>query len=238
MLTWAIALRVLGTMLVAHGESRVALPLLQHARDMALRDVGPKDARLAGYDDALAAGFRACGKLREALRYHREAVPLGGGASLVERARTEIEGGDLQHAFADLAEAKAAGTNVDAAAADAEAFARWVPAWVTVSPRAAASPEPSGGERPAEGDDPAAVAARGEVLLARGDRDGAARVLRAAVPDLGDEPTRSALRIYVALARATQDPQAARAAVSAYQAMPEARRDAYDEMWDRARSAR
>ena len=227
MLTWAIALRALGTMLVMHGESRVALPLLQHARDMALRDAGPKDARLAGYDDALAAGLRARGKLREALRYHREAVPIGGPASLVERARTEIEGGDLQHAFADLAEAKAAGTNVDAVAADAEAFARWVPAWVVVQPHAAASP--------AGGDDPAAVATRGEALLAAGDRDGATRVLRAEVPDLGEEPTRSALRIYVALARATQDPQAARAAVSAYQAMPEARRDAYDEMWDLSR---
>lgn len=227
MLTWAIALRVLGSALVAHGESRVALPVLHHARDMALRLVGPKDARLAAYDDALAAGLRARGKLREALRYHREAVPIGGGASLVERARTEIEGGDLQHAFADLAEAKAGGTNVDAVAADAEAFARWVPAWVVVEPRAAASP--------AEGDDPAAVAARGEALLAKGDRDGAARVLRGEVADLGEEPTRSALRIYVALARATQDPQAARAAVSAYQAMPEARRDAYDEMWDLSR---
>src|SRR3569623_1847811 len=160
---------------------------------MALREVGPKAAQLAAYDDALAAGLRARGKLRDALRYHREAVPIGGGASLVERARTEIEGGDLQHAFAALAEATAAGTNVDA------------------------------------------VAARGEALLAKGDRDGAARVLRAEVADLGEEPTRSALRIYVALARATQDPQAARAAVSAYQAMPEARRDAYDEMWDLSR---
>lgn len=227
MLTWAIALRVLGSALVAHGDSRVALPVLQHARDMALRDVGPKDARLAVYDDALAAGLRARGKLREALRYHREAVPIGGGASLVERARTQIEGGDLQHAFADLAQAQAAGTNVDAVAADAESFARWVPAWVVVGPHPAVSP--------ADGDDPVAVAARGEALLAKGDRDGAARVLRAEVPDLGEEPTRSALRIYVALARATQDPQAARAAVSAYQAMPEARRDAYDEMWDLSR---
>lgn len=230
MLTWAIALRVLGSALVAHGESRVALPLLQHARDTALRDVGPKDARLAGYDDALAAGFRARGKLRDALRYHREAVPIGGGASLVERARTEIEGGDLQHAFADLQQAKAAGANIDAVAADAEAFARWVPAWVTVAPQAAPSP--------VDGDDPAAVAARGEALLAHGDRDGAAKLLRAAVPALGEEPTRSALRIYIALARATQDPQAARAAVSAFQAMPEARRDAYDEMWDLSRAVR
>ena len=227
MLTWAIALRVLGSTLVAHGESRVAMPVLQHARDMALRDVGPKDARLAAYDDALAAGFRARGRLRDALRYHREAVPVGGGASLVERARTEIEGGDLQHAFADLAQAKAMGTNVDAVAADAESFARWVPAWVTVSPQPAASPD--------GGDDPAAVAGRGEALLARGDRDGATRLLRAAVPELGEEPTRSALRIYIALARATQDPQAARAAVSAYQAMPEAQRGAYDEMWDLSR---
>src|SRR3569623_1877475 len=194
---------------------------------MALREVGPKAAQLAAYDDALAAKQQTRGKLRDALRYHREAVPIGGGASLVERARTEIEGGDLQHAFADLAEAKAAGTNVDAVAADAEAFARWVPAWVVVAPRAAVAP--------ADGDDPAAVAARGEALLAKGDRDGAARVLRAEVADLGEEPTRSALRIYVALARATQDPQAARAAVSAYQAMPEARRDAYDEMWDLSR---
>ncbi len=228
MLTWAIALRVLGLALVAHGESRVALPLLQHARDTALRDLGTKDARLAAYDDALAAGLRARGKLRDALRYHRESLGIAEtGPSLVERARTEVEGGDFQHAFADLKRAHDLGTNVDAATADAESFARWVPTWVTVPPHAAPTA--------AEGDDPAAVAARGEALLAARDRDHAAAVLRAAVPDLGEEPTRSALRIYVALARATDDPQAARAAVAAYQAMPDAERGVYDEMWDLSR---
>ena len=45
----------------------------------------------------------------------------------------------------------------------------------------------------------------------------------------------SALRIYVALARASGDAQAARAAIAAFQAMPEAERSAYDEMWDLSR---
>lgn len=224
MLTWAIALRVLGTALLAHGDSRVALVVLQHARDMALRDVGAKDARLAVYDDALAAGLRARGKLRDAMRYHRDSVGLGETpAGLIERARTEVEGGELQKAFADLQQARHLGADVDAEAADAEAFARWVPAWVTVAAHARTSDE---------GDTPAAIATHAEAMLAAGKRDEAAALLRAAVPDLGDEPTRSALRIYVALAHATGEAQAARAAVAAFQAMPEARRDAYDEMWE------
>ncbi|MBV8760558.1 MAG: hypothetical protein JO257_24920 [Deltaproteobacteria bacterium] len=227
MLTWAIALRVLGIALLTHGDSRVALVLLHHARDMALRDVGAKDARLAVYDDALAAGLRARGKLRDAMRYHREALGVGEtAASLVERARTEVEGGELQHAFADLERAHALGANVDVDAADAAAFARWIPKWVNVPPHAVTA---------TEGDTPAAIATHAEKMLATGNRVGATGLLRAAVPDLGEEPTRSALRIYVALARASGDAQAARAAIAAFQAMPEAERSAYDEMWDLSR---
>lgn len=62
------------------------------------------------------------------------------------------------------------------------------------------------------------------------DAHAASQVLTAAVAQLGNEPTRTALRIYVDLAR-TGNVQAARAAISVYQALPELERGAYDEMW-------
>lgn len=81
--------------------------------------------------------------------------------------------------------------------------------------------------------DPALGYAIATAQLAAGDRAGAAELLAMLVPDLGNEPTRVALRIFVALARTsdTQAQAAARAAISLYQAMPQLDRADHDEMW-------
>jgi tetratricopeptide (TPR) repeat protein len=72
----------------------------------------------------------------------------------------------------------------------------------------------------------------GTALLASGDRAGAAAILGAAAKGLGNEPTRTGLLIAIALAQASEDPQAARLAISLYQAMPALERGPiYDAMW-------
>jgi hypothetical protein len=220
-LLWTVAERSLGLALVQHGASIVALPVLQDARDRALREHAPD---LATYDDALAAGLRARGRLRDAHRYHRESLALGETApALIARARTEIEGGELRAAFSDLARARELGGTIDQPLADAAAAARDVPGWVHAGPLAARA-VPLHVPRDA---DPALAV---EVAEQLGDGHAATSVLTAAVAQLGNEPTRTALRIYVDLAR-TGNVQAARAAISVYQALPELERGAYDEMW-------
>ncbi len=72
----------------------------------------------------------------------------------------------------------------------------------------------------------------GAALLAAGDRAGAATLLGDATKTLGNEPTRTGLLLAIALAQASDDPQAARLAISLYQAMPALERGAtYDAMW-------
>ena len=226
--SWTIAEVAAGERLVAAGASSAALPWLTHARDQALRRVGEHAPALARYDDALASALRARGRLREALRYHRESLALGETpGALVERAKTEIEGGELQAAFADLQRARQLGGDVHAVLADAAAAARDVPASLDVGP---AAPRPGEVRGIPSDADPALAADVGEALLARGERARAATVLGAAVTQLGDEPTRTALRVYIELARAG-NVQAARAAIAVYQALPELERGAYDEMW-------
>ena len=139
--------------------------------------------------------------------------------SLLGRAQTEIEGGELADAFADLQRALAIRRHVYgdtsprlgelyAALADAVAAARNVPTWV-------------------EGD-AAALHGKAIALDPRLDRPAASH--DPDVSELGDEPTRTALRVYIKLARAG-NVQAARAAISVYQALPELERGADDEMW-------
>ena len=192
--------RTVGMELAARGGSIVAVPLLRDARDRALRAVGDHDPRLAPFDDALAAGLRARGRIRDAMRYHRESIALGETpAALLARARTEIEGGELRPAFADLHRAGELGGDTRAVLGEAIGAARDVPEWATGEPAAA----------------PALTAAQAS----------------AAVGDLGNEPTRTALRVYITLARGG-NVQAARAAISVYQALPELARTDYDEMWN------
>jgi hypothetical protein len=192
--------RTVGSELAQKGASIVAVPLLQDARDRALRAVGAKDPRLAPFDDALAVGLAARGRIRDAMRYHRESIALGETpAALAARARTEIEGGELHAAFADLQRASELGGDIGAVLGEAVGAARDVPNWATAKPLVA----------------PPLTAAEAQ----------------AAVADLGEEPTRTALRVYIALAR-TGNVQAARAAISVYQALPELARTDYDEMWN------
>ena len=73
--------------------------------------------------------------------------------------------------------------------------------------------------------------AAGEALLAAGDKAAATALLSDAAKKLGNEPTRTALHLMVALAKASQDPQAARTAISLYQALPKLARPDIDAMW-------
>jgi hypothetical protein len=220
-LVWTVAERSLGLELIEHGASSVALPIVQDARDRALRE---HDRDLAAYDDALAAALRARGRLRDAHRYHRESLGIAETApSLIARAWTEIEGGELHAAFGDLARARDLGGNIAEPLAVAAAAARDVPEWVHAQPLPA-RPVPPRIPRDA---DPALAVEVAEHLT---DAHAAAEVLTAAVTQLGNEPTRTALRIYVDLARGG-NVQAARAAIAVYQALPELERGAYDEMW-------
>jgi eukaryotic-like serine/threonine-protein kinase len=72
-------------------------------------------------------------------------------------------------------------------------------------------------------------------LLAAGDRAAAAEVWEIAAVKLGNEPTRTALRVFTGLAHAseTRAPAAARAAIALHQAMPALDRGgpAYDALW-------
>jgi tRNA A-37 threonylcarbamoyl transferase component Bud32 len=73
--------------------------------------------------------------------------------------------------------------------------------------------------------------AAGRALLRAGDPAAATEVLAAAAKRLPNEPSRTALAILVALAEASQDSQAARTAISLYQAMPQLDRPGYDALW-------
>ena len=57
------------------------------------------------------------------------------------------------------------------------------------------------------------------------------------VPTLPNEPSRTALRVFTLLARASdaQAPAAARAAIALHQAMPQLERPGYDELWELSR---
>jgi hypothetical protein len=220
-LVWTVAERSLGLELLDHGASIVALPILRDARDRALRE---HDRDLPAYDDALAAAFRARGRLRDAHRYHRESLAAGETPPrLIARAETEIEGGELRAAFADLAKARDLGGDITDPLVEASAAARDLPDWVQRQRPPARPLRP----RPPRDADPALLVEFAEHVT---DAHVATEILTAAAAQLGNEPTRTALRIYIDLAR-SGNVQAARAAISVYQALPELERGAYDEMW-------
>ena len=81
--------------------------------------------------------------------------------------------------------------------------------------------------------DPSFAAALAPALLAVADRAGAADILARTTATLGNEPTRTALRVFTQLAHAsdTQAAAAARAAIALHQAMPALDRTGYDELW-------
>jgi serine/threonine protein kinase len=220
----------LGATQLALGDAKTAQRTLQTARDRVLMARGDRHPDLALYDDKLAAALRLQGKLRDARKHNDRSLELREAAfgkderslatSLYQRALTETEGGEMDQAFADLQQAIAIRTKVYGATSarlgelylalsDAVVAARTTPGWV-------------------EGD-AAALRTKALSLDPRLDRPEVAH--DPAVADLGDEPTRTALRVYIKLARAGNI-QAARTAVALYQALPELARTDYDEMWN------
>jgi eukaryotic-like serine/threonine-protein kinase len=81
--------------------------------------------------------------------------------------------------------------------------------------------------------DPSFAAALAPALVVAGDRTGAAEILAKTTAALGNEPTRTALRVFTQLAHTsdTQAAAAARAAIALHQAMPALERPRYDELW-------
>ena len=252
-----------GLRAVAVGHSTAALPVLQRAYDRTLSRVGDRSADLAPYLDALAAAKCARGNLREALRHHDRSVALRVAAfgerdprvaiGLVARAKTRLEAGDIEGARRDIEAARSidpanevvavereiAGA-VDGAiapsatAATASATAATVPATATTPPTAAAADTAALRARYAPDLDPAVAADIAASLLGAGDRAGAADILGKTAASLGNEPSRTALRVFTLLTRASeaQAPAAARAAIALHQAMPALGRPGYDELWE------
>jgi tetratricopeptide (TPR) repeat protein len=81
--------------------------------------------------------------------------------------------------------------------------------------------------------DPAFGVGVASALLAAGDRTGAVEILSKCATALGNEPTRTALRVFGQLARtnSAQSAAAARAAIALHQAMPALERTDYDALW-------
>ncbi len=105
----------LGSVELAQGDSTAALATLTRARDRVLAALGDHHPDLALYADKLAAAQRARGKLRDALRLHDQSLALRRQAfgdadrsiatSLLHRAQTKIEAGDIRGAKDDIARA-------------------------------------------------------------------------------------------------------------------------------------
>lgn len=188
-------------------------------------------------------------------------------AALLARARTKLEAGEVIEADRDATQAKAILTNAQADTGPAlELLAdiadeRGVPELAQQLRNTTHPVDPPDDTimtvararflaRDADADtarriasavtdqsDPALALAAGEALIHAGDKTGATTLLGAAAKRLGNEPTRTALHIMVALAKASGDPQAARTAISLYQAMPKLDRTDYDAMWALAKPA-
>jgi tetratricopeptide (TPR) repeat protein len=182
-------------------------------------------------------------------------------AALLGRARTKLEAGDVTEADRDVTQAKALITKANGDMGPAFELAaeiadeRGIPELAAQQRNSAHLVEPPEDKilsvararliaRTADADlahriasvvsdksDPALALAAGEALIHAGDNAAAATLLGAAAKRLGNEPTRTALHIMIALAKASQDPQAARTAISLYQAMPKLDRTDYDAMW-------
>ena len=247
-----------GDLLLELGDTTGALAIYQQYYDRVLSARGDRDVALADPIEKLAAARRAQGKLRDALRLHDRAIALRVAAfgptdprvarSLIERAKTQLEAGELAAARKELT---AAGDpdalrpvepltiaplspteplTVTRTAALSLLVRRLVAAGQLDAARALASDLHA---RLLPDRNPIIAAEVGAALLAVGDRTAAAAVLGNAAAALGNEPTRTALRVFTLLARAsdTNAAAAARAAISLYQAMPALDRAEHDEMW-------
>lgn len=225
---------------VAEGHSTAALPVLQRAYDRTLSRVGDHGVDLAPYLDALAAAKRARGKLRDALKQHDRSIDLRVAAfgakdrrvavGLVERAKTRLEAGDIEGARHDLLAARAIDPRVESIALE-----RDINSAVDGSIAPATAGDVAALRARYTPDLDAAIAADiAASLLAAGDREGAADILAKTAASLGNEPSRTALRVFTLLARVSeaQAPAAARAAIALHQAMPALGRPGYDELWE------
>ncbi|MFT3699501.1 MAG: tetratricopeptide repeat protein [Kofleriaceae bacterium] len=231
---------------IGAGESKLAAERIGKARDQVIGMLGDKHPELARYDEALAAADRARGKLREALKLHDRAQQLREAAygpdapviaiSLLERSRTELEGGDiakaehsLHRAIAireklddkrGLAELWTAIADCDDARGDADGAKEHRAKAQALDPAFARTPERPAAFHP--GIDPAAAIA--------------AKQFQDAIDNAGEEPTRTALAAAIGLADATKNPQAARTAISLFQAMPQLDRTDLPRMQELAKS--
>lgn len=236
----------MGLLQLGAGESKRAAEQIGRARDQTIQMLGDKHPELARYDEALAAADRARGKLREAMKLHDRALALRAAAygddapviaiSLLERSRTELEGGDvaaaehsLHRAVAirekandarGLAELWTAVADCDLARGDAEGANEHLAKAHQLDPTFERAVPPPPAFHP--GIDPAVAVA--------------AKQYAAAIANAGEEPTRTALAAAIGLADTTKDPQAARTAISLFQAMPQLDRTDLPRMQELARN--
>jgi hypothetical protein len=189
-----------------------ALKGISVTRDYMLAIVGDGHPELARFEDAFALAERTRGHLRDSLAHSNRALALRGASpeSLLVRAATYLEAGDITNARADALHARELGSPREANTLLGDIFT------ASGSPDEASAYYDLAGAKPASPptlpNDPAALEAQANALP--------------------NEPSRTALATWIALARAAHSPQAARAAISLYQAMPQLGRGAtYDEMW-------
>jgi tetratricopeptide (TPR) repeat protein len=241
----------LGRSQIAAGDSTSAVKTLGDARDLVISTFGDRAPLLATYNDELAIAERNLGHLRRALALHERSLELRAanpspddGKALLYRAATKLEAGDVYGADRDATQAKAMLQKAygDSSRELAPAFAlladiadeRGVPELAEQLRRPIDAPAapPRMAAAVTDKSDPAVALAAGEALLQAGDKAGAAALLGAAAKRLGNEPTRTALHIMIAFAKASGDPQAARTAVSLYQALPRLDRTDFDAIWE------
>jgi len=202
---------------LARGDADTARQRLTEARDALLPLVGDEHPFLAPIELAFGAAESMRGNLRSALTHDNRAVLMAPTAeTLLARAATYLEAGDIANARRDATRARELGATRDANRLlgdilTANGNADEAKAYYDL---AGLPPSPP----PRLPSAPADLAARAKALP--------------------NEPSRTALALWIALAKATQDPQAARAAISLYQAMPQLGRGAtYDSMWALSRRA-
>ena len=208
------------------GDTSGAISDLQRAREIRERVFGPTSPRLGEIDIAMADLLAATGDARAASLFT---------SAVAEDPRVEVS----WRRFA-VGEPVALGTippldpqeslSIERTAALATRVALLMQAEHHVEATTLAQ---ALHERVRDDLDPTLAILIGAALLAVGDRGDAAAVFGAAAAKLGNEPTRTALATFIGLARSTdaaKAAQAARVAISLFQAMPRLGRADYAAM--------
>ncbi len=112
----------LGSIELAIGHGAAATTMFQRARDRVIGAYGDRHPDIAIYDDKLAATATARGNIRDALALERESLELrmtafgdddrATATTYLQRARTELEAGELDTADTDLHRARDIRTRV------------------------------------------------------------------------------------------------------------------------------